>query len=247
MEGSVSRRHLRPAVGEGLRTLVLAGIPVGVLVAGVGSRLCMLLLRATSGDEVRGIRSDDGFEIGRFTVGGTYNLLALGATIGIIGAAAYQWVRPWLLGPRWLRYLTVAAAAGAVVGALLVHSDGVDFTVLTPTWLTVGSFVVLPALFGAAIGPAVEAVEAHATRNGPDRPSPVAPIVLVALFPPTLVVLAVAAIVLLAWTAVRDHPPVNRAAHAPLTGIAARAVWLIVAIAGADALVQDINQLNRTT
>ena len=240
----MSRWHLRPAVIDGLRTVVLAGIPVGVLVAGVGSRLCMLLLRATSGDEVHGIRSDDGFEIGRFTMAGTYNLLVLGATIGIIGAAVYQWVRPWLLGPPWLRYLTVAAASGAVVGAMLVHADGVDFTVLTPTWLAVGSFVLLPAVFGAVIGPAVDAVEAHVTRTDPDRRSWVLPVVLVALFPLTVVPLAVAAIVLLVWTAIRDHAPVRRASHASLAGIVARGAWLTVALAGALALVNDIIQLN---
>ncbi len=85
-------------LGEGVRVLVIAGIPVGVVVAGIGSRLAMLMLRLTSPDAVRGIQSDDDFTIGRFTLAGTYNLLLLGAAIGIIGAAAYQWVRPWLLG-----------------------------------------------------------------------------------------------------------------------------------------------------
>jgi len=101
---------------EGLRVLVVAGIPVGVIVAGVGGRACMLLLRVTTGDDVDvdGLRSDDGFVIGRFTATGTYNLLLVGAVIGVIGAAAYRWVRPWLIGPAWFRHLTVATASGAV-------------------------------------------------------------------------------------------------------------------------------------
>jgi hypothetical protein len=69
--------------------VVMAGIPTGVVVAGVGSRLAMLLLRLTSSSSVGGVSSDDGFEIGRFTLGGTYNLLLLGAAVGVIGAVAY--------------------------------------------------------------------------------------------------------------------------------------------------------------
>ena len=54
----------------------------------------MLLLRLTSPDRVNGIRSDDDFVIGRFTLSGTYNLLMLGAAVGIVGAGVYRLVRP---------------------------------------------------------------------------------------------------------------------------------------------------------
>ena len=39
----------------------------------------MLVLRITSPDSVHGIESDDGFTIGQVTLGGTYNLMQLGA------------------------------------------------------------------------------------------------------------------------------------------------------------------------
>jgi hypothetical protein len=74
--------------------IALAGIPIGVLVGGLGSRLAMLLLRATSPSTVIGMTSDDGFEIGRFTFAGTYNLFNLGAVVGVIAAATYLAVRP---------------------------------------------------------------------------------------------------------------------------------------------------------
>ena len=99
----------------------------------------MLILRLTSHPRVIGIQSDDDFTIGRFTLCGTYNLLVLGAAFGIIGAAVYQWVRPWLIGPQWFRYLTVGLASGAVVGSMLIHADGIDFRALTPTWLAIGA------------------------------------------------------------------------------------------------------------
>ena len=130
--------------------LALAGISTGVVVAGVGSRLAMLTLRLTSHPRVIGVQSDDDFTIGRFTFFGTYNLLVLGAAFGVIGAAVYQWVRPWLIGPQWFRYVTVGLACGAVVGSMLIHADGIDFRALTPTWLAIALFVALPFLFGVA-------------------------------------------------------------------------------------------------
>jgi len=92
---------------------------------------------------------------------------------------------------------------------MLVHADGIDFTVLKPTWSAIGLFIALLALFGLAIGPAVD-------RNG--RPGSwsrrgwkrrVLPIVLVAPFPPTLFVLVVAAAVLAEWLTIRELQPVE--------------------------------------
>ena len=145
-------------VTEQMRVLIVAGIPTGALVAGVGSRLAMLLLRLTSPDRVNGVISDDGFTIGTVTIGGTYSLVLLGAFVGIIGAGAYRLVAPWLIGPLWFRRVTTGLAAGAVVGSMLIHSDGVDFTLLKPTWLAIGLFIALPALFGVVIAVVVDSI-----------------------------------------------------------------------------------------
>ena len=130
---------------ETTRVIVVTGILYGVIVAGIGSRLAMLLLRVTSSARVVGVQSDDDFTIGRFTIAGTYNLLLLGAAFGILGTAAYRLVAPRLIGPAWFRQITVGLAAGAVVGSMLVHADGIDFTQLTPKWLAIGLFVALKA------------------------------------------------------------------------------------------------------
>ena len=66
---------------EQLRVVTVAGIACGVVVVGLGSRLAMLMLRLTSPQRVRGVTSDDGFEIGRVTLGGTYNLMIVGAAV----------------------------------------------------------------------------------------------------------------------------------------------------------------------
>src|SRR6188768_2008949 len=99
---------------ETMRVIAVAGVFVGVVVVGLGSRIAMLVLRITSPDRVRGVVSDDGFEIGRVTLGGTYNLLVIGAAVGVIGACVYRLVRRWLIGPLWFRRATTGLAAAAV-------------------------------------------------------------------------------------------------------------------------------------
>ena len=240
-EVAVAPVSVRREVVERLRVLIVAGVPTGVLVAGVGSRLAMLLLRLTSPDEVIGVTSDDGFEIGRVTIGGTYNLLLIGAMVGVIGAAAYRAVAPWLLGPTWFRRLTVAAASGAVVGSMLVHADGIDFRFLQPTWFAIGLFVALPALFGATVATAVDRVAAGPTSPGWHRW--ILPIVLVAAFPPVIVIVATAALVLAVWVPARRGlvPPGGSSKRAAL---AVRAVWLAIAVLGLAALVGDVRALS---
>jgi hypothetical protein len=211
-------------VVERLRVLSVAGIAVGVIVAGVGSRLAMFLLRLTSPSEVVGVTSDDGFTIGRVTLGGSYGLLALGAAVGIIGAAAYRAVAPWLIGPQWFRRFTVAAASGAVVGSMLVHADGIDFVLLKPTWFAIALFVALPALFGLAMSVVVDRVASpdSATRRG--RWRWILPVALVVAFPLTAIFMIVATV---------PRP----------VGLVVRSVWLLIAVAGLFALVGDIRAL----
>ena len=233
---------VRSEVFERFRVLVVAGVTVGVLVVGVGSRLAMLVLRLTSPDRVVGVTSDDGFTIGRFTLGGTYNLLLLGASVGVIGAAAYRAVAPWLLGPAWFRRLTTAAASGAVVGSMLVHSDGVDFRLLKPLWLAIGLFVALPALFAVAIGIGVDRVASADSWTKVGRRRWALPLVLIAGFPAVLFIAVPALLVLAVWVPVRRS--VERIGDVPFgLRVAVRGAWLAVAVAGLIALARDVGDL----
>jgi hypothetical protein len=227
-----------------LYVLIVAGIATGVLVVGVGSRLAMLVLRLTSPAYVEGVDSDDGFTIGRFTLSGSYNLLLIGAAVGVLGAAAYQWVRPWLIGPRWFRLTTVALAAGAVVGSMLVHADGIDFRVLEPLWLAVGLFVALPAAFAACVAVAVDHVETRLASVGwLGWKRWVCAALLAIAFPLSLFVLVPGALVLFVWVAVRDTSPVRAMAGALATGVVARCAWFAIAVLGLFALIGDIADL----
>lgn len=229
---------------EGMRALILGGIPAGALLVGVGSRLAMLLLRVTSPDRVRGVTSDDGFVIGRVTLAGTYNLLQLGAGVGIIGAAAYLMVAPWLIGPNWFRRATTGLASAAVVGSMLVHADGIDFTLLQPTWLAIGLFVALPGLFGTLIGPAVDAVGRVDSWTDRGRRRWLLPLLAAACFPAIVPVLLVASVILGAWVLVTDMALLKKARRAPAYALTVRSLWLLVAVVGLVALIDDITAIS---
>jgi hypothetical protein len=235
---------LAARVAEQLRILSVAGITVGVIVVGLGSRLAMLALRLTSSDSVIGLQSDDDFTIGRFTLSGSYNLLVLGAGVGVIGVAAYQCVAPRLIGPIWFRRLTVALAAGAVVGSMLIHGDGIDFRLLKPTWFAIGLFVLLPALFGAAIGPVVDRVSDPSSRTAKGRVRWILPIVLVLAFPLALVELVVAALLYTVWVLLADGAGLRQLVAGRVAGYVVQACWLGIAVVGLVALVGDIRSLS---
>lgn len=131
-------------------TVLVVGVACGVAVVGVLSRLVMLLLASMNPDAV-GVRSDDGFIMGQFTLSGSSQLAAAGAQFGAVGAFIYIALRGLMIGPAWLRLLSISVGPGVVVGSILVHTTGVDFNLLKPLWLSIGSFVLLPVVFCAAL------------------------------------------------------------------------------------------------
>ena len=133
-----------------LSAITLAGVLLGLLVGGVGGRLAMMLLARLNPDAT-GVTSDDGFRIGQFTLGNTLQLLLIGTLFGLVGACVYALVRHLMIGPRWLQVVTIAGGPAVVVGAGIVHSDGVDFVLLEPLWLTIGLFLAIPGLYAALL------------------------------------------------------------------------------------------------
>jgi hypothetical protein len=230
------------AIATRLRVTATVGALLGLVVGGVGGRLGMLALRLTSDDSVRGVTSDDGFEIGQVTLGGTIGLLAVGMFAGLIGAFAHRAVAPFLIGPSWLRSLTCALGAGAVVGSMLVHADGVDFTLLAPTWLAIAIFVALPALFGAAIGPALRAgddPEAWINRGRWRRRVPA----LLLLMPVLTIAAACVASAMFAARALDRRAATRRLLRHGAVVNLARAGWLFVSLLGLWVLVVDIGDV----
>lgn len=116
----------------------------GALIGGVGGRLAMFILRVTSSDSVRGIKSDDDFTIGRFSVVDSAELVLVTALMGSVVGMIVVAGRPFF--PKSGMPFAWALAGALTGGALLVNQDGVDFTVLEPHWLAVALFVAIPGL-----------------------------------------------------------------------------------------------------
>lgn len=142
----------RGAGVDGLRTLAVAmaaGVLAGTLVPGLGGRLVMRILGATSSD-AQGVRTMANQPVGEITNSGTIGVIVfVGVLGGVIAALAFLVVRRWLP--------TTAGPAGALAGVLLLGTIGVsdalspdnkDFAILRPTWLAVALVVALALLFG---------------------------------------------------------------------------------------------------
>lgn len=153
----VSGRHLtseedvadppgpRPPAGsrarEGLRqasAATAAGAIGGFLSLGLGGRLIMRILAATSPD-AKGRITDAGERVGEVSVDGTIFLVFAGVFLGVIGALGYQAFRRLL--PT--RTLMAGVIGGGIAGGLLARPSGMldpdnhDFAILSPTWLAV--------------------------------------------------------------------------------------------------------------
>jgi hypothetical protein len=138
---------------DALRTLAVAttsGVIAGVLVPGLGGRLVMRVLGATSGDSAQGRLTEADEVVGRITTDGTIGVVMfVGVFGGVLAGLGYVLVRRWLP--------ITAGPAGVVAGILLLGTIGVsdamspgnvDFEILGPTWLAVTLISALALLFG---------------------------------------------------------------------------------------------------
>lgn len=136
--------------GRRLAVATAAGALSGLLVGGIGGRLAMMLLARLT-PETEGLLSDDGFVIGQLTVSGTLSLFVITVVLGVLGGGIYLVVRDLMIGPRWFQILSISLGPAVVVGAILVHPEGVDFTFLRPTWLAIALFVAIPGLYATLL------------------------------------------------------------------------------------------------
>lgn len=235
----------RPAGVVAMRKLAVAsfaGAIVGFLAGGVGGRLAMSVLAALNSEDA-GVLSDDGFTMGQFTLGGTLNLLLVGTVFGVLGGGIYLAVRDLRIGPTWFRSASLAVGVTVVIGSFLVHSDGVDFTLLEPTYAAIGLTLAIPFVFALALPPLADRwLRADsALMTTPNR------LVLVPLAPWLFPLTPVAAALVLGWVVRRLLPtPPGSRARAVMPWLARLALTVVFTF-GLVRLIQTIREIYRIT
>jgi hypothetical protein len=162
-----------------------------------------MMLLAVRSPDATGLTSDDGFTMGQFTVSGTANLLVVTTFIGVLGGGFYLALRDLMIGPRWFQICTISIGPAVVVGAIIVHPDGVDFTLLSPLWLAVSLFVLIPAVYAALLSILTDRWLASSTH--PSRPQRALLTASLLLWVPLAPILAVGALGWLAAELVRRN------------------------------------------
>jgi hypothetical protein len=213
-----------------------AGAVAGLVINGVGSRLLMLLL-ARMNPQATGRVSDDGFVIGQFVLSATLNLLLVGTAFGVLGGLVFLAVRQLRFGPSWFRTASITIGPAVVVGAMLVHTDGIDFRLLQPAWLAIALFVALPGLFAYTVSRLTDRWSAEGSwfRVGSRwRLWALTPLVFVLPLAPLLAVAAAVRVVHQSVPRLRTAW-VRRGLH-----LVARATFIGVFILGAIDLTRDV-------
>lgn len=238
-EGMQDWRSASVRAARRLAAITAAGALVGLLVGGVGGRLAMMAL-ARLNPAADGLTSDDGFVIGQVTLAGTLNLLAAGTFLGVLGAAIYAVLRALMIGPRWFQVLSIAVGPAVVVGEQLVHTDGVDFTLLNPPWVPITLFLLIPGLYAALLTVVAERwLEPDRVFARARLPLALAPLLLFAPLAPALGLLA-AGWVLLEWVR-RRHGGVVPGANA--YAWVGRVALVVVFVVAAVRLVDEVRLL----
>lgn len=127
----------------------------GLLTVGLGGRLMMRILAATSPVGSQGLITDADEVVGEVSTGGTvFFVLFAGLLGGLAGLLLYAALRRWL--PRRsvsAGLITVAIGTGLLARpTALLDPDNPDFDILEPLWLAVPLILFLLATFGALGG-----------------------------------------------------------------------------------------------
>jgi hypothetical protein len=138
---------------DALRTLacvLTAGFVAGLLAVGLGGRLVMRTLAATSGMDAQGRFTEAGERVGEITLGGSIGFFVFaGLLIPLASSLVYIPLRRILPRPAWI--------SGSLFGLLLLATfgvsdplspDNIDFAILSPTWLAVALVCLTALLYG---------------------------------------------------------------------------------------------------
>jgi hypothetical protein len=145
----------------------LAGLIVGILLAGIGGRLVMRLAALLVPDAAGSV-TEQGFVVGVISLAGTMGLVvAMGLFAGAAVGAVWVVIRPWLPSTTTARAIVSVPIAIGLGTTILIDASNPDFFILGHDPVVIGSLVLLVAAFG----PAMTLVDAWLDRHLP-HPGP---------------------------------------------------------------------------
>jgi len=128
----------------------LAGLVVGIVVAGFGGRIAMRLAALRVGDAT-GALTENGNRIGDITLAGSLGLILIGLLFGALAGTVWVVIRPWLPGAGLRRALVAMIVAIGLGSFGLIRGGNSDFMVLRHDPVVVGLLVGLVGLIGLSI------------------------------------------------------------------------------------------------
>ncbi len=220
----------RPAVapgGEVLRDIArggIAGIIVGLLVAGLGGRLIMRLATILHEDTV-GLRTENGEVIGNITLNGTLALMTFGGLgMGLMAGTIWVIVGPWIPGRGLARALATAIVAIALGTPSLVQRTNPDFFLLGHDRLVVAMLIGLVGLVGFSIALVDDALDAR-------LPHPISGIRISTTVYLVVTLLGLVLIVPLVIAILLDHPeyaaPIRAGLALVVVGVCTLTWWVL--------------------
>lgn len=219
---------------------VVGGLVAGAVVGGVVGRFGMFVLRVTSDASLHGVKTDDGFIIGRLSRESLFLLIAT-ATLGVLGGILYIAVRAWL--PERQRAALAGVFGGIVGGALVISPDGLDFTRLEPLPLAVAMFIALPALYGVTMSMFVERLLREDSKFNRSRGSFLGLIPLLAIVASGPLGIVLLVLMFGLWALHRWMPEAASLVRSTAVVWTGRAILLAVTGLGLVGLVEDIDQV----
>jgi hypothetical protein len=174
MGAESGRRTGRWAARVPYGRLVLAGIGVGVVVFGLGSRVAMRAVGLAASPAHLGEPTEFGI-VGRVTVGGVLTLVIIGAIGGLLAGLLYLAVRSWLPGGWVARGVVFCLLLLSPIGALIVATSRSDFDLVSQALIFV-LFAGMILIEGLATAWAIERLGRHTLA--PPRPRPIGYVVL---------------------------------------------------------------------
>ena len=157
------RAAVSPA-GEILRDVArggIAGVIVGIFVAGLGGRLVMRLATILHEDAV-GLTTENGEVIGNISFNGTMALITFGGLgMGLVAGTIWVIVSPWIPGRGTARAFMTAIAAIALGIPPLVQRTNPDFALLGFDPIVIVLLIGLVGLVGFSIALVDDALDAR--------------------------------------------------------------------------------------